>query len=170
MCADLPGGWQNPHPCQVCVMVQCPLLCACTICSMSSRAVCDGHWASCGEQMESWYLIKSRSCWKWDCPLCPACCTPAFPSAPLLGGCIHHGSAGIYLSSSVHLTAFLSTYFRMWHRHCVFNAGLNLFAPGNFLSCNGALCWKLLADATCTKQHQHPLCFISWSTVSVCPS
>lgn len=40
----------------------------------------------CGEQTESRYLIKFRSCWKWDCPLCPACCTPAFPSAPRLGG------------------------------------------------------------------------------------
>lgn len=23
---------------------------------------------SCGKQTESWSLIKSRSCWKWDCP------------------------------------------------------------------------------------------------------
>lgn len=106
---------------------------------------------SCGEQTESWYLLKSRSCWKWDCLLCPACCTPAFPSASLLGGCMHHGSADIFLNSSVRLTAFLSTYFRVWHHHCVFNEELDLFALGDILSCNGTPCWKhTLADATCS--------------------
>lgn len=34
-----------------------------------------------------------------------------FPICPTPGGCLHHGSAGTYLSTSVHFTAFLPTHF-----------------------------------------------------------
>lgn len=60
-------------------------------------------------------------------PLCCPPCTPASHPPYALGGCMCHGSGGIYLDSSVRLTAFLSTFFRALHRQCVFNAGLALF-------------------------------------------
>lgn len=171
MCADLPGGWQNPHPCQICGMVRCPLLCVCTIRSTSSRAVCDGHWAFLWGADRELIPDKIQELLEVGLPPLPCLLHSCFPICPTLGECMHHGIAVIYLNSSVHLTAFLSTYFGVWHCHCVFNAGLDLFALGNFLSCNGTPCWKCtLADATCTKQHQLPLCFISRGTVSVCPT
>ena len=83
---------------------------------------------SCREQRESRCLLKPRSPWKWGCPHFALLSAIPLPICPVPGGgCTCRGSGGVYLDPSVHLTAFFSTFFRVLHRQCVFNVGLDLF-------------------------------------------
>jgi len=57
-------------------------------------------------------------------PLCLPLCAPASHPPYAVGGCTCPGSGGVYLGSSVHLAAFLSTFFRALHRQRAFSADL----------------------------------------------
>lgn len=63
---------------------------------------------SCGEQTGSWYLVKSRSCWKWDCPLF------ALLPALLLSHLPHTWGDACTMA----VQAFISTVLCIWQPFC----------------------------------------------------
>lgn len=86
MCVDLPGGWQNPHSCQICGMVQCPLLCVCTVCRTSSRAVCDSHWAFLWGADGELIPDNIQELLEVGLPPLPCLLHSCFPICPTFGG------------------------------------------------------------------------------------